>query len=91
MALDIIWSHLCLVNLKSAFWQRANRPEAPVAEWQPHWTTGRHGRANWPRVAAELKRRNYHGVVCLTAEYSDEPAVDRLIAEDIAFAKSLFE
>jgi hypothetical protein len=29
--------------------------------------------------------------VCLTAEYSDEAAVERLIAEDIAFARSLFE
>jgi hypothetical protein len=28
--------------------------------------------------------------VCLTAEYSDHDAVDRLIAEDIAFAKALF-
>jgi hypothetical protein len=41
-------------------------------------------------VAAELKRRNYTGVICLTAEYSDEPAVNRLIAEDLAYAKALF-
>jgi hypothetical protein len=46
--------------------------------------------ANWPKVAAELKKRNYSGVICLSAEYSDEAAVDRLIAEDIVFAKSLF-
>lgn len=89
-AIDIVWSHLCMVNLKSAFWVRANGPEAQAAEWRAHWTTGRHGLARWPRVAAELKRRNYAGVVCLTAEYSDEEAVNRLIAEDIAFAKSLF-
>lgn len=90
MALDIVWSHLCMVNLKSAFWRRTNGPEAEIAEWQPYWTTGRQGRANWPRVAAELQRRNYNGVICLTAEYTDEEAVDRLIAEDIAFARSLF-
>jgi len=41
-------------------------------------------------VVEELKRRGYQGVVCLTAEYSDHDAVDRLIAEDIAFARSLF-
>jgi hypothetical protein len=29
-------------------------------------------------------------VVCLTAEYSDEASVNRLIAEDMAYAKSLF-
>ncbi|MFB3879612.1 MAG: sugar phosphate isomerase/epimerase family protein [Armatimonadota bacterium] len=90
LAADILWSHLCMVNLKNAYWQRTNGPEAEVAQWRHHWTTGRHGLAPWPRVAAELKRRGYRGVICLTAEYSDEPSVDRLIAEDIAFAKSLF-
>jgi hypothetical protein len=42
-------------------------------------------------VAAELKRRNWRGVVCLTAEYNDHESVNRLIAEDVAFAKLLFE
>jgi hypothetical protein len=41
-------------------------------------------------VAAELKRRNYAGVVCLTAEYSEEKEVNRLIAEDISYARGLF-
>jgi hypothetical protein len=41
-------------------------------------------------VVAELKRRSYQGVVCLTAEYSDQASVDRLIAEDLAYARSLF-
>jgi hypothetical protein len=45
---------------------------------------------SWPRVVAELKRRQYQGVICLTAEYSAEGAVNRLIAEDIAFARALF-
>ena len=90
LALDIVWSHLCMVNLKNAFWQRITGPEAEVAGWRVYWTSGRHGLASWPRVVAELKRRNYRGVVCLTAEYSDHDAVNRLIGEDIAFAKSLF-
>ncbi len=90
LAADILWSHLCMVNLKNALWLRRNGPEAEVAEWSVYWTSGRQGLASWPRVAAELKRRGYRGVLCLTAEYSDEPAVDRLIAEDIAFARSLF-
>jgi hypothetical protein len=42
-------------------------------------------------VATELKKRDYSGVVCLTAEYSDHDAVNRLIAEDVAFAKGLLE
>ncbi len=90
LAIDIVWSHLCMVNLKNAFWERTNGPEAEVAQWRHHFTTGRHGLASWPRVAAALRRRGWNGVVCLTAEYDDEAAVNRLIAEDIAFAKSLF-
>lgn len=91
LALDTVWSHLCMVNLKNAFWQRTNGPEAAHAEWSVYWTGGRHGLASWPRVAGELKARNYKGVICLTAEYSDREAVDRLIADDFAFARSLFE
>jgi len=90
MAIDIVWSHLCMVNLKNAFWRRVTGPEAEDVVWRPYWTTGRQGLASWPRVAAELKRRGYKGVICLTAEYTDEASVNRLIAEDIAFARSLF-
>ena len=90
MALEVVWSHLCMVNLKNAIWQRVGGPEAEVAQWRHYWTSGRHGLASWPRVAAELRKREYTGVVCLTAEYSDEAAVNRLVAEDISFARSLF-
>jgi len=90
LALEIVWPHLGMVNLKNAFWQRINGPEAEHAEWKPYWTSGRQGLACWSRVAAELKRRGYQGVVCLTAEYDDHSAVDRLVAEDLAFARSLF-
>lgn len=89
LALDAIWSHLSMVNLKNGFWLRTNGPEAEHAEWKHYWTSGRHGLASWPRVAAELKRRGYDGIVCLTAEYSDSTAVERLIADDLAYARSL--
>ncbi len=65
-------------------------PAASVATWEPYWTTGRQGLVSWETVARELKGRGYTGAVCLTAEYSDEAAVDRLIAEDISYARSLF-
>ncbi len=91
LALDAAWSHLCMVNLKNAYWRRVNGPEAETAEWDVHWTSGRQGRASWPWVARELQARGYSGVVCLTAEYSEEQAVNRLIAEDIAFGRALFE
>jgi sugar phosphate isomerase/epimerase len=88
-AIDVIWPKLCMVNLKNAFWQRSNGPEAEWPEWKHYWTTGQHGLASWPRVAAELKKRAYRGVICLTAEYSDEKLVNRSIAQDIALAKGL--
>jgi len=90
LAIDIIWSHLCMVNLKNAFWRRITGFEAEDVQWRSYWTSGCQGLASWPRVIAELKKRNYKGTICLTAEYDDEKAGDRLIAEDIAYAKSLF-
>jgi hypothetical protein len=76
--------------LKNAVWKRKNPPNAQTAEWAVEWVAGAQGLASWPRVAAELKRRTYNGVVCLTAEYSDEARVDQLIAEDLALARGLF-
>ncbi len=90
LALDVIWPHLCMVNLKNAFWQRANGPEAAYAEWRHYWTSGQHGLAVWPHVIEELDQRAYEGVVCLTAEYSDQTIVERLAGEDLAYARSLF-
>jgi len=99
MAIDIVWSHLILVNLKSAFWRRITGPEAEDVKWIKHWTTGRHGITSWPLVAQELKKRDYKGDYCLTAEYRDASgqgdlkgdAAARLAAEDIVYARSLFE
>ena len=89
IAADIAWPYLAMVNWKNAFWQRINGPDAEVSKWQYYWTTGRQGKAPWARCAAQLKKRNYQGVLCITAEYSDEASVNRLVAEDIAYAKSL--
>ncbi len=91
LALDIVWSHLRMVNFKNAYWQRTNGPEAQAAAYKVYWTSGRQGLASWARVAQELKQRGYSGPICLTAEYSDDAAVDRLISEDITYARSLFE
>lgn len=90
LALDLVWSHLCMVNLKNALWRRQKGPEAEFAEWRHYWTSGRQGLCSWPKVVEGLKARSFGGVVCLTAEYSDHDSVARLIAEDLAFAKSLF-
>jgi sugar phosphate isomerase/epimerase len=88
--LDLVRSHLCVINLKNAYWRRVSGPEAEVAEWQVYWTSGRQGRASWPAVAAKIKAMGYTGPLCFSAEYSDEPAVDRLIVEDLAFWRTIF-
>jgi len=89
--LDIVWSHLCMANFKNVFYRRTNGPEAAVAEWKRHFTTARHGLASWPRAVNYLKKRNYSGIVCLTAEYTDEEHIGDYIREDINYAKSLFQ
>jgi sugar phosphate isomerase/epimerase len=91
LALDIVASHLCVVNLKNAFWRRIDGPESEQAQWSVYWTSGRYGRSSWRHVAEKLKQMEYKGPVCLSAEYSNEKEVDRLIMEDLAFAKACFE
>jgi len=88
--MDIVWSHLRIVNLKNVYWRLANGPESEVASYEAYWTSGRKGLSPWAEIVSELKRRHYRGTVCLTAEYSDEASADRLIAEDIGYARSLF-
>ena len=96
MAIDICWSHLRLVNFKSAFHQRVNGPEAVEAEWGVHWTTCHHSGYSWSKSVNALKVRGYEGDICLPAEYSApsggqhmETEVPRLLREDIAFLKFL--
>jgi sugar phosphate isomerase/epimerase len=91
LGLDIVASHLCVVNLKNAFWNRTNGPESDEAAWSVYWTSGRHGRASWRQVAGKLKQMDYQGPVCLSGEYTLEKDVDRLILEDLAFAKACFD
>jgi len=90
-AIEMLEPWLRMVNLKNAFWKRATGPEAEDAEWVSYWTSGRQGMASWPRVAGELKRRHWRGIVCLTAEYTDPGSLNRLVAEDFAYARSLFK
>jgi sugar phosphate isomerase/epimerase len=90
LAIDLLWSHLCLVNLKNGFWRRTNGPEAEVAQYGHYWTSGRQGQCSWAAVAALLQQRAYQGYICLCAEYSNQEEVNRLITEDLAFAQTLF-
>ncbi len=88
-AIDIIWSHLLLANFKNAYIYRTNGPEAAEAEWGRHFTTGANGQCSWRRAIAQLKKRGYTGTFCLPAEYTDEHNVEKYIAIDIEYIKSL--
>lgn len=90
ISLSAVWNNVAMVNLKNAVYLRVNGPEAEEAQWRPYWTNGRQGLASWRRVIDYVKKHEYRGVICLTAEYSDEANADRYIAEDIRFAKSLY-
>lgn len=91
LALDLICGpYLRMVNLKNAYRVRAEAAGSGATAWKTFWCPGKEGFASWAKVAAELQRRNWQGVLCLTAEYSDHDAVDRLIADDIVYARSLF-
>jgi sugar phosphate isomerase/epimerase len=91
LALDLLnGPHLRMVNLKNGFRRYKTGPEAEDVAWQTYWTSGRQGLASWPRIAAGLAARGWAGPICLTAEYADQSAVARLIAEDIAYAKECF-
>ncbi len=89
IALDIVSSHLGMVNLKNAVRRRLNGKPGEPARWKVEWVSGREGYASWPLVGQLLRLRACVAPVCLTAEYSDEAAVDRLIAEDIAFVREV--
>lgn len=90
MAIDILWSHLCLVNLKNPVYQRSNGPEALVAGYTRQWTTGRQGLSSWATVANLLQQRGYRGDLCLSAAYTDMASLDRLLADDLSYATALF-
>jgi len=90
LALDLVWTHLCMVNLKNVMWRRMSRPEDEAPQWDRYWTCGSQGMTDWSRVAQLLKQRGWDGNVCLTAIYSDHESVDRLAADDLKFAKACF-
>ncbi len=89
LALDIVWSQLRMVNLKNVYWQRTNGPEAAVAQYQRHWTSGSQGLCSWEKIAAELQRRALRRPdLPHRRVYGRSMRWISLIAQDIQFAKS---
>lgn len=92
LALDVVWPHLCLVNLKNGLWERGEVDALGVQHWQSRWVAGHEGICDWPRVAQALVKRGYNGDICLTAEYTEPnvKVVERLVTQDLALAKRCF-
>lgn len=88
--LEIVWPHLHMINLKNAYYIREPAKGEGRAVWKRHFCGGAEGLGSWPEAADYAKRRGYAGAVCLSAEYSDETQLDRLLREDLAYAKALF-
>ena len=90
IGLELVWDRLFMVNLKNGYWRRTDGPEALEAGWDVQCTMGPDGLASWPRVARYCASQGWSGPVCLTAEYTAAGHVDRLVAEDLRYARGLF-
>lgn len=90
-SLEICWSHICMINLKSAYYRRLDCPINEESSWERYFTTGRRGLSSWQRTADYIDSRGYEGIICLPAEYTDESNVDKYLKEDLAYAKALFK
>ena len=89
--LELVQSHLCMVNLKNAFWRRTSQPDANETKWAAYFCAGPHGCISWAEVAAGVKRIGYQGPITFTAEYTDHTYTDRLLEADLAYARRLFD
>lgn len=89
--LELVKSHLCMVNLKNAYWRRTNPPDGSPAQWDAYLCAGPHGRTSWAEVAQGVKQVGYTGPLTFSAEYTDDTYTDRLLEADLAYARKLFD
>ncbi|GHU69809.1 hypothetical protein AGMMS49992_01120 [Clostridia bacterium] len=92
-AIDLAWSHLCLVNFKNARYQFMGRAPTGEAEFQPFFCPGADGQCSWPRAVKHLKAKGYPGTWCMPAEYSETRDNKEIeyCKTDLAWLKSLVE
>ena len=92
-AIDIAWSHLCLVNFKNARYQMMGRDRDGSAAFRPFFCAGADGQCPWPRAVNHLKLKGYQGTWCVPAEYDGLTGEDEIIyaKRDLAWLKSLVE
>lgn len=87
--LDILWPYLMWVNLKAAFYSSADN--ASHMGRKPFFTTGMKGLCSWERTAAYLRCRQYDGIVCIFAEYTEETQTEAYSKIDLEYARKLLE
>lgn len=83
MAIDICWSHLSLVNLKSASHLRKNGPNQVEASWEIYWSTAKDSGYSWKATMQELATRGYGKDICLPAEYTNEAKGGQLMGAEV--------
>lgn len=97
LAIDVVWSHLCMVNLKNAIRTQSGVNDDGEALWRVQWTSGQDGYASWSKTISNLLERGYRGPYCLTAEYTrpasgshrGEDWLTPLVKEDLRYARKL--
>lgn len=90
LAVDLLWSHLGMINLKNMVWERTGTSDRGAAVWRKRVVAGRDGLASWPDAARHLRGRGYSGVVTICAEFDDLARKDALLEDDLRFARALF-
>jgi sugar phosphate isomerase/epimerase len=89
--LELVQSHLCMVNLKNAFWRRTNQPNDGETQWAAYFCAGQNGYTSWSEVAAGVRKVGYTGPLTFSAEYTDYMYTDLLLKTDLEFARNIFD
>jgi sugar phosphate isomerase/epimerase len=81
ITLELGADRLGIVNLKNVHYLRAD------GGWKTNFVEGDEGLSDWPAVFATLRKLNYSGPICLTAQYSDPGiSVETRLEKDLRFA-----
>lgn len=87
-ALDTLWSHLAIVNVKNVRYEPAGRRSDGSEAWNTVFVPGPDGLGSWSALADALVSRDYRGPICMAAEYTDESDLIVKVSDDLAYLRS---